>query len=165
MKKVLCIVMCVCLLLLCSCGAAKETEKSSETELFCFFSIECATILNHLEDLNPDKTDVMPEDGIILEKTQFSFEESESVYDLLVRVCKDKGIQMDASWIPAYNCYSIDGIHNLYSFDCGQCSGWMFSVNGVYPSVGCSQYELKAGDVVEFRYTCDYGLDIGCVFE
>lgn len=36
-----------------------------------------------------------------------------------------------------------------------------YKVNGWYPNYGCSRYQLKAGDVVEWRYTCDLGHDIG----
>ena len=36
----------------------------------------------------------------------------------------------------------------------------MFSVNGEYPDVGCGQCMLKDGDIVEWNYTCDLGLDL-----
>ena len=62
---------------------------------------------------------------------------------------------------PIYNSAYIEGIHNLYEFDVGELSGWMYSVNGWYPNYGCSRYALKDGDVVEWRYTCDLGFDVG----
>jgi len=37
----------------------------------------------------------------------------------------------------------------------------MYSVNGVFPSYGCSQYVLQAGDVIQWHYTCDLGADLG----
>ena len=46
--------------------------------------------------------------------------------------------------LPGY----IEGINNLYEFDCGEQSGWMYSVNGWFPNYGCSRYQLKDGDVV-----------------
>ena len=55
----------------------------------------------------------------------------------------------------------VEGIHNLYEFDCGALSGWMYKVNGWYPNYGSSRYQLKDGDVVEWRFTCDLGNDIG----
>lgn len=33
----------------------------------------------------------------------------------------------------------------------------MYNVNGWYPNYGCSRYQVKDGDVVEWRYTCDLG--------
>ena len=36
-----------------------------------------------------------------------------------------------------------------------------YSVNGWFPNYGCSRYQLKNGDVVEWCYTCDLGEDLG----
>ena len=36
-----------------------------------------------------------------------------------------------------------------------------YSVNGWYPNYGCSRYQVKDGDVVEWRYTCALGEDLG----
>lgn len=127
----------------------------------CTFSIECSTILNNLSDLDPDKLEMVPSNGVILSKTTVTFYEGESVFDVLQRLCKEKGIHMESSWTPIYNSAYIEGIHNLYEFDCGNLSGWMYRVNGWYPNYGCSRYQLAQGDVVEWRYTCDLGNDVG----
>ena len=127
----------------------------------CTFSIECSTILNNLNMLDSEKLEAVPSDGVILAKTTVTFYEGESVFDVLQRVCKEKGIHMESSWTPIYNSAYIEGIHNLYEFDCGELSGWMYRVNGWYPNYGCSRYQLKDGDVVEWRYTCDLGNDVG----
>ena len=37
----------------------------------------------------------------------------------------------------------------------------MYSVNGQFPNVGCSSYEVKSGDKIEWIYSCDLGRDIG----
>ena len=49
----------------------------------------------------------------------------------------------------------------MYEFDCGQYSGWMYRVNGWYPNYGCSSYDVEDGDNIEWKYTCDLGVDIG----
>ena len=59
------------------------------------------------------------------------------------------------------NSAYVEGINNLYEFDVGSLSGWMYNVNGWYPNYGCSRYQVKDGDVVEWRYTCDLGYDLG----
>lgn len=128
----------------------------------CTFSIECSTILNNLSELEPEKLECVPSDGVILATMSVTFYEGESVFDVLQRVCKEQGIQMEASWTPIYNSAYVEGIHNLYEFDCGSLSGWMYRVNGWYPNYGCSRYGLKQGDVVEWRFTCDLGADVGC---
>jgi len=127
----------------------------------CTFSIECSTILNNLDQLDPEKLEMVPSGGTILATTTVTFYEGESVFDVLQRVCKENGIHLESSWTPIYNSAYIEGIHNLYEFDCGALSGWMYRVNGWYPNYGCSRYQLQDGDVVEWRYTCDLGNDVG----
>ena len=57
-------------------------------------------------------------------------------------------------------CECSGGINNLYEFDCGQGSGWMYSVNGVFPNYGCSSYKPANNDKIAFRYTCELGYDL-----
>ena len=127
----------------------------------CTFFIECSTILNNLDQLDPEKLEMVPSNGVILAKNTVTFYEGESVFDVLQRVCKEYGIHLESSWTPIYNSAYIEGIHNLYEFDCGALSGWMYQVNGWYPNYGCSRYQLQDGDTVEWRYTCDLGEDVG----
>ena len=139
----------------------EDQDVDKEKTYTCTFSIECSTILNNLSMLDPDKLEMVPSGGVILKKTTVTFYEGESVFDVLQRLCKEMDIHMESSWTPIYNSAYIEGIHNLYEFDCGALSGWMYKVNGWYPNYGCSRYHLKDGDVVEWRYTCDLGNDIG----
>lgn len=139
----------------------EDAEIDTSKKHKCTFSIECSSILNNLDQLNTEKIEMVPSNGVILAKTTVEFSEGESVFDVLQRVCKGYGIHLEAEWTPLYNSAYIEGIHNLYEFDCGDLSGWMYRVNGWYPNYGCSRYQLSAGDVVEWRYTCDLGRDIG----
>ena len=139
----------------------EDQEVDKGNTYTCSFSIECSTILNNLDQLDPEKLEMVPSGGTILATTTVTFYEGESVFDVLQRVCKEKGIHLESSWTPIYNSAYIEGIHNLYEFDCGALSGWMYRVNGWYPNYGCSRYQLKDGDVVEWRFTCDLGNDIG----
>ena len=138
-----------------------NSEINNKKTYTCTFSIECSTILNNLENLDQDKLELIPVDGVILAPIKVTFSEGESVFDVLQRVCKEKKIHLESSWTPMYNSAYIEGIYNLYEFDCGSLSGWMYRVNGWYPNYGCSRYQLKDGDVVEWRYTCDLGKDVG----
>ena len=140
----------------------ENQEVDKQKAYTCTFSIECSTILNNLADLDPNKRELLPVDGVILSPTKVTFYEGESVFDVLQRVCKEKGIHLEASWTPIYNSAYIEGIHNLYEFDCGELSGWVYRVNGWYPNYGCSRYQLVDSETVEFRYTCDLGKDVGC---
>ena len=139
----------------------EDQEVDKGTAYTCTFSIECSTILNNLDQLDPAKLEMVPSNGTILAAITVTFYEGESVFDVLQRVCKEKGIHMEAEWTPIYNSAYVEGIHNLYEFDCGALSGWMYKVNGWYPNYGSSRYQLKDGDTVEWRYTCDLGNDVG----
>lgn len=103
--------------------------------------------------------------GVILEPIEVKYETGDTVYDILARVCKEKKIQLDANYTPLYSAYYVKGINQLYEFDCGERSGWTYSVNGYFPNYGCSKYEVSDGDVIEWRYTCDLGKDVGDEFE
>ena len=127
----------------------------------CTFSISCATILNNWDKCDESKKPLVPADGVILPTTTVTFTEGESVFDVLQRLCRENGIHMESSWTPMYNSAYVEGINNLYEFDVGSLSGWMYSVNGWFPNYGCSRYALQNGDVVEWVYTCDLGYDVG----
>lgn len=138
-----------------------QEQETKDTNLYCTFTITCSTILDNMDDLDSEKVELVPKDGIILKKQKVQFKEGESVFDVLKRVCKDNKIHMESSWTPMYNSAYIEGINNLYEFDCGSLSGWMYKVNEWFPNYGCSRYELKNGDDVVWCYTCDLGYDVG----
>ena len=131
------------------------------TAYTCTISISCATILDNMDLCDPDKVELVPEDGWILEPTPVTFYEGESVFNVLQRTCKQKGIHMEYENTPIYNSAYIEGIQNLYEFDVGELSGWMYKVNDWFPNYGCSRYQLQDGDVICWVYTCDYGNDVG----
>ncbi len=127
----------------------------------CTISICCSTILDNLELCDPEKTELVPADGWILQPLTVTFYEGESVFNVLQRVCKQQKIHMEFESTPIYNSAYIEGIHNLYEFDVGELSGWMYSVNDWFPNYGCSRYALQDGDVICWVYTCDLGDDVG----
>ena len=133
----------------------------TDKQMTCTLTITCKTILDNMDDLDPEKIELVPEDGVILAEKTVTFYEGENVFQLLRREAKANKIHMEFEETPIYNSAYIEGIHNLYEFDCGELSGWMYSVNGWYPNYGCSRYQLKEGDQVEWIYTCDLGRDIG----
>lgn len=165
----LCLIMVsVCAFILLSACAPKSGEGESPVpeaaELSCTLYIECTTILNNMADFNADKLEVLPEDGIVLAKCSVAFKAGESVYDVMVRELMARKIHMEASYTPIYDSAYVEGINNLYEFDCGAGSGWTYSVNGSFPNYGCSKFKLSDGDAVEWHYTCDFGADVGCTF-
>lgn len=136
--------------------ADKPIKKYDNT---CTFVIECKTILNNKDKLKKGLEKYVPDDAVIFSGT-VGFDSGESVYDILRRICDENSIQMEASYTPAFSSYYVEGINNLYEFDCGQGSGWMYSVNGVFPNYGCSSYKPANNDEIAFRYTCELGYDL-----
>ncbi len=138
-----------------------ENAVITDKELTCTLSVRCDTVFQNIEWLDSEKVDIVPKDGIIFAEKTVTFYEGESVFSLLLREMKRNKIHMEFENTPIYNSAYIEGIANLYEFDCGELSGWMYKVNDWFPNYGCSRYQLKAGDKVEWVYSCDLGNDIG----
>ena len=137
-----------------------QTVTISDKEMSCTLSIRCDALITNLDKLEKAKWELIPKDGIILAEKTVTFYEGESVFNLLLRESRRNGIHMEYVSTPIYNSAYIEGIHNLYEFDCGELSGWMYSVNGWFPNYGSSRYALKEGDRVEWIYTCALGRDV-----
>lgn len=140
-----------------------ETKNTTEVneEINVTFSIVCDTLLDNMDILDSSKHNLVPSDGIIYPAKTVEAKEGESVFDLLLRLSVDEKLHMEFVNTPMYGSAYIEGINNLYEFDAGDLSGWMYRVNGEFPNYGCSKYELKDGDIVEWLYTCDLGRDLG----
>lgn len=137
------------------------TVDNSKTHT-CTISISCSTILNNMDKIDDEAiAAIVPSSGTILSTTTVTFSEGESVFDVLQRVCRDNGIHMEYSWTAMYNSAYIEGIANLYEFDVGSGSGWMYKVNGWFPNYGCSRYQVEDGDTICWVYTCNLGKDVG----
>ena len=93
-------------------------------------------------------------DGVILSDTQVLLEEGATVYELLMHSGLD--VEIDSSLLGRY----VKEIQFLQEKQCGGASGWMYSVNGVFPGKAMDKYKLKDGDKVAWRYTCQNGSDL-----
>jgi hypothetical protein len=138
----------------------QQATVDKKQKLTCTISIRCQTALNS-DRLDAAKREFLPQDGVILPPQTVEFSAGESVFTVLQRETRNRKIHMEFVKTPMYNSSYIEGIHNLYEFDCGELSGWMYRVNGWYPNYGSSRYQLQDGDVIEWLYTCDLGRDIG----
>ena len=136
-----------------------ESAPPKKYDYTCLFEIECRTILRNMDKLSKDKKECVPDDGVLF-SAETGFDKGESVYDILKRVCDENGIQLETSYSPAFATRYIEGIGNLYEFDCGTASGWMYTVNGEYMNYGCSSCIVSDGDKIAIRYTCNMGNDL-----
>lgn len=138
---------------------SQDTE--TDEELTATLSVRCHTILDNMDKLDPEKIELVPEEGIIYPEETIIFYQGESVFNVLQREMKNAKIHMEFSNTPMYDSIYIKGINNIYEYDCGELSGWMYKVNDWFPNYGASQYVLQEGDIIELLYTCDLGEDIG----
>ena len=153
--------------------SSSESETSTEQKKYCTIKISCNNILGNEEKLKNGKEEFLPQNGIILDTTMVEINGNETVYDVLLKVCTENictdgceycrknGIHIESEYTPGFDNYYIEGIHQVYEKDCGSKSGWMYSVNGIYPNVGCSAYTVNDGDAIEWSYTLDLGDDLG----
>ncbi|QGG57928.1 DUF4430 domain-containing protein [Paenibacillus sp. B01] len=99
------------------------------------------------------------ETGAILSKQAIAVEKGDTVLDVLKRATRAAKVQMEYSGEGA-GAY-VSGIGNVYQFDEGPGSGWLYSVGGEFPSKSAGAVKVEPGDVIEWRYTLDYGDDLG----
>lgn len=140
---------------------SENTEKSENHKPKCILSVRCDTILNNMELLNSEKKNLIPKDGIIYAEKEVEFNDGETVFNVLLREMKQNKIHLEFVNTPVFKTAYIEGISNIYELDCGELSGWMYKVNGWFPNYGCSNYFVKNGDVIEWVYTCNLGIDVG----
>lgn len=138
-----------------------NAEEKKDNISTCSISVRCDSVLYNMENLTESKKNIIPPNGIIFENPNAVFYDEESAFNILVRELKKNKIHFEYTKNPMYNSAYIEGIGNLYEFDCGELSGWLYKVNGKTPSCGCSQYTVKKDDEIEFIYTCNMGIDVG----
>ena len=169
MKRIVKVIVLVLVLsMLVGCGksnTAQVADTNGDGKLTCTLEVRCDTLLGKLDQMTKEKAALVPEDGILLETVEIEFAGGESVFDVFRKVLREEKIHFEYVDATAYDSVYIEGIGNLYEYDCGPQSGWMYSVNGVYPGLGCSAYTLADGDVIVFNYTCDLGADLGADYE
>lgn len=111
-------------------------------------SVSCETIRDKIDS-----------DYMLVPETELVFLDGESAFDVLERVLAHERIPLDYTGNTEFDVY-VRGIGGIYEMDHGEMSGWMYTVNGDFPDVGCGAYELSDGDEIKFVYTCDIGRDL-----
>ena len=91
-----------------------------------------------------------PTNGFYLQQIQ-GFQSSDNIPDFLRAHLEDNG----------FNIYDEGEIDELGEFYYTSGSGWMYTVNNVFPNVGFADSYLSDGDVVRVQFTLAYGQDIG----
>lgn len=120
------------------------------------FMISCSTVLDTegaFDNLSDSLQSLIPEDGYMLPKTTFLFEEGDSVITVLKKICAKMDIQLTTSG----GDYVSSIGHLAEQMYINNLGGWMYKVNGEIALVGASEYILEDDDVIEWHYTCEPG--------
>ncbi len=131
------VILLLVLLLFLGC-ASKSELGSNDAEMFVY-----VRITGHNNE-------------IILPLTEVGLYENETVLDVLKRATKENDISLDysGSGVTAY----VKGINNLYEFDYGAQSGWIYFVDSFdgSPAVSCGAFDLSENDQIDWIYATEY---------
>lgn len=88
-----------------------------------------------------------------ISRTKVSVPKGSSVIDVVVNILEENGVD-----------YTFDGgyiseVDGLCEFDNGDLSGWMYSVNGKYPTESIEDYILSQWDDIILHFTDDYTVE------
>ena len=103
---------------------------------------------------------MISDNEIPLQPTEMEIEDYDTVLQALISITMQKGIHMDYRGHKGATAY-VQGMGNVYEFDRGQGSGWMYRINGIFPDRGAGVVPLLDGDRVEWLYTTNLGEDLG----
>ena len=138
-----------------------RNQSSTTTQGTATVSIDILTGLRNLNAFSSNMRGRIPSNGYFLNPTKISITPGESVWDVTQRAANQYGISIRKEFTPKYNSIYVQAINGIGEFDGGQRSGWMYNINGIYPNRGASAIKVKDGDTIQWRYTMDYGNDIG----
>lgn len=93
------------------------------------------------------------DNGMILGKTAVELQDNDTVFSVLARTVKKKGIQME--YQGSGSSIYVQGIDNLYEMDRGPKSGWVYKVNSSYGTKSSGAVVVKQGSTIEWVYTID----------
>lgn len=134
--------------------ATKVKKKKKNDKVTCTVTVECKSILDHMDELKESHEEFVPDDGYIIKNYTYKAKAGYTAYDALKSACNSNDIKLTAQKT-SYGVY-ISGINNLDEFDCGKQSGWMYSVNGIMPNTTCGNVTVDDGDSIVFTYVCTF---------
>lgn len=89
-----------------------------------------------------------------IDKKTVTVAKDSTVAEVVEKILKDNNISYSN---PSGDYF--ESIKGLKALDNGENSGWMYTINGKYPTVGVSEKTLKNGDKIVFHYTDDYTVE------
>lgn len=99
--------------------------------------------------------------GDVISAVTVEIQSGDTAWSVLKRELDKRNISYSYDWPEKYGSVYVKSIAGDGEFDHGSGSGWMYSVNGSFPSYGASSYTLSDGDRLQWRYTTNLGADLG----
>lgn len=133
-------------------AATKKQTTTTSSTVNCTVTVECKKILSNMDNLKAGHEDFVPQNGVFFSNCSVRVKNGSSAYDAVKLACSSNGISVNAT-SSSYGIY-IAGFNNIDEKDCGNQSGWTYTVNGKYISKSCGKYIVSNGDSIVFSYTC-----------
>ncbi len=109
--------------------------------------------------------------GEIIEAVEVPFEANDTAADVTMRLLDALELEYSYSGTAKNDFYlsSIGGFalggeyyKEFGEFDAGAGSGFMYTINKWFANEPASEIEVADGDMIVWKYTCQFGADIGC---
>lgn len=167
MKRILSLILCVCLFVPVLCTAASAQAQLIGT---AYVAVQDYGVRNDWEDAEDIK---YPQQlGVIVPKKEVKIYEGDTVATVTMRAFDESGIDYSFSGTAESGFYlkkiknfkTEDGtaVAEFGEFDSGEYSGWMVSCDNWFINLPAAQFTVSDGDYICWQNTCMYGLDIGC---
>ena len=108
--------------------------------------------------------------GTVVSPTKVPFKQGENMAQVTKRLLDHLGMGMsysgtltDGFYLGAISNFEVDGTPyaSMGEFDAGVGSGWMVTLNDWFINMSASEFAVKDGDSIQWKYTCQLGTDIG----
>ena len=133
-----------------STGTNETNNANAEIRVALNISLEALIKNPHALPEHQQKL-LVPNTGFLAENEILKVKANSTVLDVLKSFLDTKGIHYDIK-----NSAYVSGINNIYEFDAGPNSGWLYRVNGKLADRGAGSYNLRNGDIILWEYTVDY---------
>ena len=108
--------------------------------------------------------------GTIISAVRVPFAEGDTIAEVTIRLLdamkigyEYTGSVTNGFYLGAIKRFVVNNTpyDSLGQFDAGEGSGWMISSNDWFIDKGASEFRVKSGDKIQWKYTCQLGSDIG----
>ena len=139
---------------------AQMTQKPQNTQIPVKKQIKISDTAKPLESIKATEISVPTEkiitvkaidnNGVLQLNAEVPFNEGSSVFDYLLEAGKNEKIVI--SYSGGKSSAYVEGINNLFEFDRGAESGWIYTVDNIKFSVGSAKTYPNAGSVIVWKY-------------